>query len=100
VAVENSRKGIYGGEVAAPIFKEIVEKTLYYKQIDPDGQPLDNVIMPNFEGKSRREILRWSETEGIKVDLTGNGFAIDQNPKPGEIINTSEVCSIKLEQTI
>lgn len=100
VAVENSKKGFYGGEVAAPIFKEIVKKTLYYKQIDPDGQPLHNMIMPNFEGKSRREILRWSETEGIKVDLTGNGFAIDQSPKPGEIINTSEVCSIKLEQTI
>ena len=67
----------------------------------PDSSYLHTiVIMPNFEGKSRREILRWSETQGIKVDLSGKGFAIDQSPKPGEIINTKEVCSIKLQQAI
>ena len=98
--IENSKKGFYGGEVAAPVFREIVEKALYYLEINPDGEQIDNVIMPNFEGKSRREILRWSETQGIKVDLSGKGFAIDQSPKPGEIINTKEVCSIKLQQAI
>ncbi|NIS08693.1 MAG: hypothetical protein GWO07_08030, partial [Candidatus Dadabacteria bacterium] len=60
VAIENSKNGFYGGEVAAPVFKEIVEKTLYYLEVSPEGEDLDNVIMPNFEGKSRREILRWS----------------------------------------
>lgn len=100
VVIENSKKGFYGGEVAAPVFREIVEKALYYLEINPDGEQLDNIIMPNFEGKSRREILRWSETQGIKVDLSGKGFAINQSPKPGEIINTKEVCSIKLQQAI
>lgn len=100
VVVENSKNGFYGGEIAAPIFKEIVEKTLYYMEISPEGKGLDNMIMPNFEGKSRREILRWSETEGVKVNLSGKGFAIDQSPKPGEIINSKEVCSVKLDQTI
>jgi cell division protein FtsI (penicillin-binding protein 3) len=100
VVIENSKKGFYGGEVAAPIFREIVEKALYYLEINPDGQEAENVIMPNFEGKSRREILRWSEAEGIKVNLSGKGFAIGQNPKPGEIINSKEVCSVELDQTI
>lgn len=100
VIIENSKKGIYGGEVAAPIFREIVEKALYYLEINPDDVDMENKIMPNFEGKSRREILRWSESEGIKVNLSGKGFAIDQNPKAGEIINSKEVCSIELDQTI
>jgi cell division protein FtsI (penicillin-binding protein 3) len=100
VVIENSKKGFYGGEVAAPIFREIVEKALYYLEINPDGQEAENVIMPNFEGKSRREILRWSEAEGIKVNLSGKGFAIGQNPMPGEIINSKEVCSVELDQTI
>jgi len=31
--------------------------------------------------------------------LTGKGFAIGQNPKPGEIINSKEVCSVELDKT-
>ncbi len=100
VLIEDSQKGFYGGDVAAPVFREIVEKVLYYLEINPDDVEMENKIMPNFAGKSRREILRWSEAQGIKVKLSGKGFAIDQDPKPGEIINSKEVCSVELEQTI
>ena len=49
VVIENSKNGFYGGEVAAPVFREIVVKALYYLEINPDGKQLDNIIIPNFE---------------------------------------------------
>lgn len=100
VVLENPKSGFYGGQVAAPIFREITNKILNYLEIVPIGTIADNVMMPDFKGKTRREILKWSQNEGVKVELTGNGFAVSQNPMPGERVDVAKVCSIKLEQNI
>lgn len=100
VVLENSKKGFYGGVVAAPIFREITKRILNYMELVPNGAIANSLVMPNLVGKSRREILKWSENNGIKVELSGSGFAVTQNPPPGENINLTNVCSVKLEQTI
>jgi len=100
VVLENPKSGFYGGQVAAPIFREITNKILNYLEMVPVGTIADNVMMPDFKGKTRREILKWSQNEGVKVELTGNGFAVSQNPMPGERVDVAKVCSIKLEQNI
>ena len=100
VVLENSKKGFYGGVVAAPIFREITKRILNYMELVPNGVIANSLVMPNLVGKSRREILKWSENNGIKVELSGSGFAVTQNPPPGKNINLTNVCSVKLEQTI
>ncbi|MGH7884315.1 MAG: penicillin-binding protein, partial [Thermodesulfobacteriota bacterium] len=100
VMLEDPKKSIYGGSTAAPIFKAITEKVLFYMGIPTEEEFLGNSLMPNLEGKSARDILRWAEEEGIKVSIKGNGYVIEQYPKPGETIKRGADCKFKLSQDI
>lgn len=100
VVVENPKESIYGGTVAAPIFKSITEKVLFKMNVPAKREFTGNTIMPNLKGKSAREILRWSEETDIKVELNGSGYSVSQSPDPGKIIKKGTVCSFKLKQDI
>ncbi len=56
--------------------------------------------MPDLRGMSAREILRWSESEGVEVRIKGSGFADSHVPMPGESIKEGMVCMIELKQSI
>lgn len=100
VVVVNPKTSFYGGVVAAPIFKEIVEKSLFYLGVPPQKGFAEAKIMPDLRGMSAREILRWAEKEGVKVRLKGSGYAKNQKPGAGEKITEETVCLIELEQKI
>ena len=100
VAVENPKTSPYGGVVAAPIFKGIMEKVLFYLGIPPKTTFAQSRFMPNLMGMSSRNVLRWAEKEGIEVNLKGTGSVIHQKPQEGEIIKEDTVCLIELRQTI
>jgi len=100
VVVEAPRNKTHGGSVAAPIFKEIAEKVLFHLGVTPEKELVGMKIMPDLSGMSLRDILKWSEKEGIKVELRGSGYVTDQKPLPGDLISEGMVCSIKLQQKI
>lgn len=100
VVVENPKTSLYGGVVAAPIFKGIMEKVLYYLGVPPKKTFAQPRLMPNLMGMSSRDVLRWAEKEGIEVNLKGTGSVIHQKPQGGEIIKEDTVCLIELRQTI
>ena len=100
VIVEAPKKKSHGGSVSAPIFKEIAEKVLFHLGVSPTNELVGAKVMPDLSGMSVREILNWSEKEGIKVKLSGSGFVKSQEPKPGDLIKEGMVCSIELQQNI
>ncbi|HEX3036827.1 MAG TPA: penicillin-binding transpeptidase domain-containing protein [Thermodesulfobacteriota bacterium] len=100
VVVDNPKKIHYGGVVAAPIFKEVMEKVLFYLGVPPEREFAEEKVMPDLRGMSARDILRWAEEEGVRVKLKGSGFASDQKPEPGQRIKNDTVCSIELRQRI
>jgi len=100
VVIENPKNGHYGGTVAAPIFKGITEKVLFYLGIPPNKEFVGTRVMPDLHGLSVRDILKWSETEGVKITIKGNGFVSAQEPKAGEIIKEGVVCMVEFKQTI
>jgi len=100
VVVENPKNGSYGGTVAAPIFKGIVEKVLFYLGVPPRTEFVGTKVMPDLQGKSAREILMWSENEGVEVRIKGTGYVASQNPKAGETIKEGTVCIVELKQAI
>jgi cell division protein FtsI (penicillin-binding protein 3) len=100
VVVENPKNGSYGGTVAAPIFKGIVEKVLFYLGVPPRTEFVGTKVMPDLQGKSAREILMWSENEGVEVRIKGTGYVTSQNPKAGETIKEGTVCMVELKQAI
>jgi cell division protein FtsI (penicillin-binding protein 3) len=100
VVVEAPKKMTHGGSVSAPIFKQIAEKVLFHMGISPRKELVGAKIMPDLSGKSARDILKWSEQEGIKVKVNGSGYVTGQNPSPGDTIKEGMVCSIELKQNI
>lgn len=100
VIVEAPKKKSHGGSVSAPIFKEIAEKVLFHLGVSPANELVGAKVMPDLSGMSVREILNWSEKQGIKVKLSGSGFVKSQEPKPGDLIKEGMVCSIELQQNI
>jgi cell division protein FtsI (penicillin-binding protein 3) len=100
VIVENPKNGSYGGTVAAPIFKGIVEKVLFYLGVPPRTEFVGTKVMPDLQGKSLREILIWSENEGVEVRIKGTGYVTSQEPKAGEAIKEGTVCRVDFKQSI
>ncbi len=100
VVVENPRESIYGGSVSAPIFKAITEKVLFYLDTPTRSSFTGTKLMPNFKGKSTRDILRWADDNGVEVKFKGSGFSTSQTPVAGEEIKEDTICSFELTQDI
>ena len=100
VVVEAPGEKTYGGSVAAPIFKQIAEKVLFHMGLSPKKVLVGMTVMPDLSGMSVRDILKWSEEQGVKVKVKGSGFVTNQKPLPGDLIKEGMVCSIELKQKI
>jgi membrane peptidoglycan carboxypeptidase len=100
VVVENPRESIYGGSVSAPIFKAITEKVLFYLNTPTSSGFTGTKLMPNFKGKSTRDILRWADDNGVEVKFNGSGYSETQTPVAGEEIKEDTICSFVLTQDI
>jgi len=126
VVIDEPQGSIYGGIVAAPVFRAIVEKVLPYLNILPRGtmivknesEPsakrdpawtlpvIDGVkvgkgtergVMPDLTGLSMRSALSRIEGRGLIIRVSGNGRLVEQVPRAGSLIDKGEICILKFE---
>lgn len=113
VVIDTPRTSIYGGVVAAPVFRRIAEGALVYSGLAPTGgqHPLLTVqagsavaprpaarpaqvmpvsvavggpaLMPDVRGLSGREAVRVLAAAGVSARVTGSGFVRTQAPAAG-----------------
>ncbi len=107
VTLDEPQKGHYGGEVAAPVFKEIASKSLTYLGVTPQGDmhpsygkkrgaakalrsgvgtkevSLRRGFAPDFTGLTMRKALRVSREGDFDIKMIGGGLAVRQSPGPG-----------------
>lgn len=111
----------YGGQVSAPVFREIARQSLAYlgvfnENVSPvqpvqfvkakaerviiSGTPAahvpdENIVedveenstgVPDFTGKSVRNVLRVAKSRSLEVEVQGSGKAVAQKPAPGSAI--------------
>jgi penicillin-binding protein 2B len=57
-----------------------------------------DVKMPDLKDWSYMDILRLSKLMGLKETITGSGFAVKQNVKPGAIIKEGDFLVVQLEE--
>lgn len=100
VIVENPRTHTYGGVIAAPIFKSITEKVLFYMQIPPREKKAGETVMPDMVNKSARDVMKWAEKEEVSVRFIGSGYVVSQHPPSGEKIRRGTDCTFTLKQNI
>lgn len=119
VIIDEPRGQYYGGSVAAPVFKEVGGWTLNDLRINPENrivkvnkdlaeiraslwesEPVEKKVvegeglLPDFKGRSMREVLRKARSLGVEVVLEGTGLACNQTPQAGsplEKVNTVRV---------
>lgn len=95
VLVDEPQKSIYGGQVAAPIFRHIVENALPYLGVSaqqPSGGARDGAwqtmaiadqadLQPaTLAGMSLREVRRFATRHGLHLKVHGSGWVIRQQP--------------------
>ncbi len=124
VVIDEPQGANYGGVVAAPVFKAIMEKVLPYLDVLPKGTlvvkneidslskgeasgtaPLieavrvgkgaDRTVMPDLSGLSMRNALSRIEGKGLIIKLSGNGKVVEQTPRPGIVIEKGDICYLK-----
>ncbi|MCX8117184.1 MAG: transpeptidase family protein [Desulfobacterota bacterium] len=127
VVIDEPRGSHYGGTVAAPVFRAIVEKvlpslnilprgTLVLKKeagpLEPEperawppiegvrmGKGAEKVVMPDLTGLPMRTALSRIEGKGLIIRVSGSGRVVEQIPKPGTVIDRGEICYLKFESS-
>lgn len=126
VVIDEPKGSTYGGVVAAPVFKAIVEKVLPLLNVLPKGIMIvrnesdlsrkreeprmapvmgevrvgkgsEKVVMPDLTGLSMRSALSRIEGKGLIIKVSGNGRLVEQVPKAGAVIDKGEICYLKFE---
>lgn len=52
-------------------------------------------VMPNFQGMSIRQVLRYMEKNSLNVKIIGSGRAVEQNPLPGRQVGPADQVWVK-----
>ncbi|MFP4459820.1 MAG: penicillin-binding transpeptidase domain-containing protein [Candidatus Zixiibacteriota bacterium] len=91
ISIDDPRNGIYyGGSVAGPVFKNILEKAsnsgiidiwkVDYTNLDTDAE---DVIVPDLYRMKRNQAEKVLHDRGLKADFFGNGYIVfSQSPNP------------------
>ena len=124
VIVDEPQGNSYGGVVAAPIFKTIMEKVLPTLNVIPKGttvvksgldsapqketsgtpplidgikvgKGMETAVMPDLTGLSMRNALSRMEGKGLVIKVSGNGKVVEQVPRPGTVIEKGDLCFLK-----
>lgn len=115
VVIDNPSMGsIYGGQIAAPVFKDIMSQLVRYYQISPSvkekvknvntvekqtlAQPsLDasgNAILPDFTGYTLGEVRNWIHDAGLSFRPIGTGTAVNQVEPVGYTAHPGEAITV------
>jgi cell division protein FtsI (penicillin-binding protein 3) len=126
VVIDEPQGANYGGVVAAPVFKAMMEKVLSYLDVFPKGtlvvkneidsvsikeasdttplieavkvgKGVERVVMPDLTGLSMRNALSRMEGKGLIIKVSGSGKVVEQTPKPGVVIEKGDICYLKFQ---
>ncbi len=103
----------YGGLIAAPVFREVAQRTLCYLNVPPEKSPKGEIIrvslsdmkreprriektgkMPDLRGRSMREALRILNGYDLKPNFIGSGRVIKQSPPSGTPLKGVRECTV------
>ena len=110
VVVDEPQKSMYGGQVAAPIFRQVAESALPYLGVPAEiknhgpWQAMEVAAeTPAFEaestyGMSMREVRRFAASRGLRLHVHGSGWVTRQKPANVAALNSSESLEVWLDE--
>ena len=99
IAVDEPSNGAYyGGEVAAPLMKELFEEVFKYMDSPLAKERFSiykNVIIPDVRGKSIEEAKEILKENGLEAEVEGNGkTVVSMETYPGSTVKEGTTISI------
>lgn len=99
IAVDEPSNGAYyGGEVAAPLMKELFEEVFKYMDTPLAKERFSiykNVIIPDVRGKSVEEAEEILKENGLEAEVEGNGkTVVSMETYPGSTVKEGTTISI------
>jgi cell division protein FtsI (penicillin-binding protein 3) len=112
LAIVKPQGEILGGRIAAPAIREAAEELINYLGI-PRGRspqivhsgavvipaipyPAVHERVPDFTGISKRQLLPLLRREDLKIQFSGDGWVVRQEPAPGTLITEETVIRLEL----
>ncbi|MBE6022707.1 MAG: PASTA domain-containing protein [Cellulosilyticum sp.] len=95
VIIDEPQGTYYGGVIAGPVMKEVLENALPYLGIQPDyteeeltKEEVQKMTTPDFRNLTIKEAKKQAGDADIEVDIQGEGESVtSQFPMPGETVN-------------
>ena len=113
IVVEKAKGETYGGRIVAPVIGEAADIIIDHLGMSRGGaaslehsgvitisssQGVEiGSVVPDFTGKSKRELLPLMERSDIKLNINGSGWVTSQNPEPGTPVTENMVIELNLE---
>lgn len=106
VLLDSPKGSFYGGQVAAPIFQEVMHRSLHYLGVPTPGFEKETVVaadakprqpftregkffkVPDFTGASMREVLQAAGPYPVEIVFRGRGGAVRQAPPAGDLVSS------------
>ena len=114
VVIDNPRgENFYGGRIAAPVAREIIEMLIPYLGLPRSGEsivahsgnitvsqpslPAFDGVIPDLRGLPKRSLLPLLNQQAIRVVIEGSGWVVRQQPAPGTTISRGMTLELQLE---
>lgn len=115
VVIDDPSGTFYGGQIAAPVFKDIMSQLVRYYQISPSVTKAKDIkadasapvklpsvtkdsngaiIMPDFTGRPMGEVRDWLHEADLAFIPEGSGYAISQSPGPGATVTRGDAITV------
>ena len=113
IVVEKAKGETYGGRIVAPVIGEAADIIIDHLGMSRGGAAsLEHSgvitisssqgiqvgsLVPDFTGKSKRELLPLMERTDIRLNINGSGWVTSQSPEPGTPVTENMVIELNLE---
>ena len=113
IVVEKAKGETYAGRIVAPVIKEAADVIIDYLGMSRgNAESLEHSgiitisktpdikigsVVPDFIGKSKKELLPLIGTPNIKLNINGSGWVTSQSPEPGTPVTENMIIELNLE---
>ena len=113
IVVEKAKGETYGGRIVAPVIGETADIIIDHLGMSRGGaESLEhsglitipksddirlNKTVPNFIGKSKKDLLPLLELNNIQFTINGSGWVTSQSPEPGTPLTENMTIELNLE---
>lgn len=110
VVIDDPSAGaFYGGQIAAPVARDIFAQLLRFMHISPSSDTFEDMNkdkpeapkpvddgkgMPDLQGMSIKEASQTLAQRGLGIDIQGNGLAKSQSIAPGTAIQQGQTVTV------